>query len=94
MTNGAEAGAVVAVMSEAAKALGAIVQLESADFDTLVQRQDKPLVVFSATGVFSTKYKYLMGYKGLVFYTKTATPLNLPANADVIKAKKIWIPTY
>jgi hypothetical protein len=93
MVNGAEAGA-IAVMAEAAKAFGSIVRIESADFDALVQRQDKPLVVFSQQGLFSTKYQYLMGYKGLVFYTKTATPLNLPAKADVIKAKKIWIPTY
>ena len=93
MVNGAEAGA-IAVMAEAAKAFGAIVRIESADFDALVQKQEKPLVVFSQGGVFSTKYQYLMGYKGLVFYTKTSTPLNLPFNADVIKAKKIWIPTY
>jgi hypothetical protein len=93
MTNGAEAGA-IAVMAEAAKAFGSIVRIEPADFDALVQRQDKPLVVFSKGGVFSTKYQYLMGYKGLVFYTKTATPLNLPPGAEVIKAKKIWIPTY
>jgi hypothetical protein len=52
MTNGAEAGAVAAIMSEAASALGAIVQLESADFDKLVQKQDTPLVVFSTGGVF------------------------------------------
>ncbi len=52
MVNGAEAGA-IAVMAEAAKAFGAIVRIESADFDALVQRQDKPLVVFSQKGVFS-----------------------------------------
>jgi hypothetical protein len=93
MVNGTEAGA-IAVMAEAAKAFGSIVRIESADFDALVQKQEKPLVVFSQGGVFSTKYQYLMGYKGLVFYTKTATPLNLPASAELIKAKKIWIPTY
>ena len=93
MINGAEAGAIAAV-AEAAKAFGSIVRVESADFNALVQKQEKPLVVFSQGGVFSTKYQYLMGYKGLVFYTKTSTPLNLPPAAEVIKAKKIWIPTY
>jgi hypothetical protein len=92
MVNGAEAG-VIAVMAEAAKAFGAIVRLEPADFDALVQKQESPLVVFSQGGFFK-KYQYLMGYKGLVFYTKTVTPLNLPLKAEVIRATKIWIPTY
>jgi hypothetical protein len=92
MVNGSDAGA-IAAMSEAAKAFGAIIRVESADFNAIVRKQDEPLVVFCQGGIFSTKYQYLMGYKGLVFYTKTAAPLNLPAKTEIIKAKKIWIPT-
>jgi len=33
-----------------------------------------------------------MAYKGLIFYTKTAIPLTLPVNVELIQAKKIWIP--
>jgi len=97
MTNGAAGAAagaaVVAAVAQAIKASGAIVRVESVDFQTLVERADKPLVVLCRGGFLSSKYQYLMGYKGLVFYAKTATPLVLPAQTEVIEAKKIWIPS-
>jgi len=33
-----------------------------------------------------------MTYKGMFFFTKTKTPLVLPANLEVVKTKKIWMP--
>ncbi|MFX1538671.1 MAG: hypothetical protein ACFFDI_31170 [Promethearchaeota archaeon] len=96
MSNGAIAGggaaAAAAALAQAVKASGAIVRVETADFETILKKTDDPLIVFCEGGIFSKKYQYLMGYKGLVFYTKSAMPLNLPRNADVIKSKRIWIP--
>ena len=99
MSNGATAGgaaggaaAAAAALAQAVKASGAIVKVETADFETILKKTEEPLIVSCEGGIFSTKYQYLMGYKGLVFYTKSSTPLTLPRNADVIKSKKIWIP--
>ncbi|HUW20196.1 MAG TPA: hypothetical protein VMW16_12940 [Sedimentisphaerales bacterium] len=97
MTNGAIAAAVAGGATEeiarAIKASGAIIRVESADFETILSRSQNPLVVYYEGGFFSTSYQYLLGYKGLVFYCKTATPLMLPAKIELIRAKKIWIPT-
>ena len=88
MTNGAAAAAT----AQAIKASGAIVRVEPLDFMALLERAENPLLVYSESRFFSTSYQYLMGYKGLVFYTKSRTPLDLPRNIEVVTAKKIWIP--
>lgn len=99
MPNGAVAGgaiigpaAAAAAIANAIKASGAIVRVESADFEAILNKADKPLVVCAKGGFFSTNYQYLMGYKGLVFFCKSATPLTLPMSIETIQAKKIWIP--
>ena len=93
MTNGAVAGAAAAaIAANAIKASGAIVRVESGDFEAILKKADAPLVVSAQGGVFTTKYHYLAPYKGLVFFTKTQTPLPMPPGVEVIAAKKIWIP--
>jgi hypothetical protein len=93
MSNGAVVGgAAAAAIANAVKASGAIVRIESADFETILGKSDNPLVVCAQGGFFSTNYQYLMGYKGLIFFCKSATPLTLPVSVEVIRAKKIWIP--
>jgi len=94
MTNGAAGGgaAAAAAIAQAIKASGAIVRVEPMDFMALLERAENPLLVYCESRFFSTSYQYLMGYKGLVFYTKSRTPLDLPRNIEVVTAKKIWIP--
>ena len=96
MTNGAAAGGAAAAsgtaIAQAIKASGAIIRVESTDFETLLNNVDNPLVVYSESTFLSTKYHYLTAYKGLIFYTKTTTPLMLRPSAEVIHAQKIWIP--
>ena len=93
MTNGAAAGgAAAAEIAQAIRASGAIVSVESTDFMTILGRVEKPLVVCSQSKFISTKYHYLTAYKGLIFYTKSSTPLMLRPSAELIQAKKIWIP--
>ena len=99
MTNGAAAGAAgggaaaAAAIAEAIKASGAIVRVEQNDFMTILQRIENPLVVHAEGGFFSTNYQYLTSYKGLTFYTKTQTPLILSSQVELVRAKKIWIPS-
>ncbi len=45
-----------------------------------------------ASGAVAAAYQYLVGYKGLAFYTRSADPLQLPPSAQVVAAKSIWIP--
>jgi hypothetical protein len=95
MSGGAAAGgaaAAAAAVAQAIKASGAIVSLEPADFESLLSRSDEPLVVHAEGGFFTTKYQYLTAYKGLFFYTKSTDPLSLPPKAELIVAKRIWIP--
>lgn len=91
MTNGAIAAA--AAIAEAIKASGAIVRVEPDDFMTILQRMENPLVVYAMGGFFTTVYQYLTSYKGLTFYTKSQTPLMLSSDAELVHAKKIWIPS-
>ena len=98
MTNGAMIGmagtaaGAAAEMAKAIKASGAIVQVEAAEFLTIIEKADRPLVVQAPAGFF-TKYRYLTGYKGLVFLAQSADPLMLPAKAEIITAKRIWVPS-
>jgi hypothetical protein len=89
MSNGAVVAAAAA--NNAIKAMGAVVVVEPQIFLDILQRAEKPLVVHSPAG-FMTKYKYLTGYKGLVFFTKSKEALLLPASVEAITAKKIEIP--
>jgi len=89
--SGAGAAAAAAV-AQAIKASGAIVRVSSADFMTILSKCEKPLVVVAEGGVFKKHLQYLAGYKGLVFFTKSDSPVQLPADAEIVKAGKIWIP--
>jgi hypothetical protein len=97
MTNGAAAAGASAVavaeIARAIKASGAIVSVESTDFMTVLNKVERPLVVCSESRFISTKYHYLTAYKGLIFYTKSLSPLMLRPSVEVIQAKKIWIPS-
>ena len=88
----ANAAVAAAVIAQAIKASGAIISLEPNDFFTVVSRVEKPAVVLATSGFRKKTYQYLTGYKGLIFYTKTKEPLQLSSSAEVIVARKIWIP--
>src|SRR5262249_39549258 len=94
MSAGASAGAAAAAaaVGQAIKASGAIVRVEPGEFLGILRRQQDPLVVHSTGGFFCMTFHYLISYKGLVFFTKSPTPLSLPSSAEVIQARKIWIP--
>jgi hypothetical protein len=96
MSNGAGAGATAAAqeaIANAIKASGAIVSVETRDFEAILRKHETPLVVSAQGGVFTTKYYYLTSYKGLIFFTKTETPLLLPPKTELIHARKIWVPS-
>jgi hypothetical protein len=92
-TSGAAGAAVIAAaIANAIKASGAIVKIDPHDFETIVGRTKDPLVVFAEGGLFTKNYQYLTSYKGLFFYTKSPSLLQLPSGAEVVRTKSIWIP--
>ena len=86
------AAAAAAAIAQAIKASGVIVRVEPEDFLSILARQREPLVVHATGGIFSTNYQYLSSYKGLGFFTKSSTPLEIPSGCEVILAQNIWIP--
>ncbi len=89
---GAAAAAAAAAIAQAIKASGAIVRVEPGDFQTILNKTDRPLVVFAVGGWRKSNFQYLTAYKGLIFFTKSATALMLPGGAEVVNARQIWIP--
>jgi hypothetical protein len=81
-----------AAIAEASKASGTIVNLAPEGFLEVLRRSDTPLVVAASGGIFGKKFDYLTSYRGLCFFTRSADPLQLPGRAEIVNAKKIWIP--
>ena len=89
---GASGAAAAAAIAQATKASGVLVRVEPRDFLRILESQKEPLVVHATGGFFNTNYQYLASYKGLAFFTKSETPINLPRDTELVQAKKIWIP--
>jgi hypothetical protein len=92
MSAGGASGAAAAAIAQATKASGVIVRVEPRDFLHILERQQRPLVVHATGGFFSTNYQYLTSYKGLAFFCKSETPMNLPRDTELVLSKRIWIP--
>jgi hypothetical protein len=86
---GAAAGAAIA---NAIKASGVLVRLEPEEFAKILARAKEPLVVITEGGFFTSKFQYLTSYKGLAFFSKSKSALQLPAGTEVVPARKINIP--
>ena len=92
MVTNTAAAAHRARVANAIKACGAIVSVAPFEFVKILARMEAPLIVGATGGLFSTHYKYLTTYRGLTFYCKSSTPLDVPSGAEIIDANKIVIP--
>jgi hypothetical protein len=84
--------AAAGAIAQAIKASGVVLRLEPGEFRKILIRAQDPLVVIAETGIFGKSYQYVMSYKGLAFTTKSKTPLDLPAGAEVVTASGFWLP--
>lgn len=91
MSNGAVIAAAAAI-ANAVKAFGVVVKVKPEDFQSILRRSKDGLVVVSQEGLFSRKYRYLLSYKGLTFFTKSPDPLQLPPGVETVHAGSISIP--
>ncbi|MBU0533399.1 MAG: hypothetical protein KJ887_01180 [Candidatus Omnitrophica bacterium] len=89
---GAGAASYYAAIANAIKASGTIVQVGPEDFQKILMKAEKPLVVYAKGNFFTGNHQYITSYKGLAFFVKSKTELML-SGAEIIKAKSIWIPT-
>jgi hypothetical protein len=89
----AGAAAAAAAIANAIKASGVLIRVEPEEFEKILRQVQKPLIIHSQGGVFTTKYEYLANYKGFTFYTKSRLALQLPIETELIVAKRIWIPS-
>ena len=81
-----------AVVMQAVRASGVIVQMSPQDFLTILGKSERPLVVAARGRFLMPKYQYLTAYKGLAFYAGSREALRLPQNVELIEARSIWIP--
>ncbi|MCK5117354.1 MAG: hypothetical protein KAR44_12195 [Candidatus Aegiribacteria sp.] len=89
---GLAATAAANAAARALKASGAIIKLESDEFAKILLRTTDPLIVISPTGFKKRKTRYLLSWKGFVFYCETKEQMPLPSGAETVLADKIWIP--
>jgi len=92
MVYGATAAAIHAATVQAVKASGVLVRVEPDAFVKILSQHRDALVVASVSGIWHKDYHYLTSYKGLAFYTKTSTELNLPGDVELVHARQIWMP--
>lgn len=85
-TGGAE---VAAIMGTATNVVGGIVRLEPPEFQKIINRGDSLVVVHAKGGVFRPNFQYLTSYKGILFFTKAKSPLQLGHKAELITTKSI-----
>ena len=96
MSAGATAGAAAAAaqLANASASFGPCLRVEPAEFLRLLKQIDAPLVVAcESSGWFTgVRYRYLTSYKGLTFYAKSPTPLDLPGGAELVTVAKMNVP--
>ena len=94
MTNGAvvasSAGAAATV--KAIKASGVLVHVSPEDFQSILRRAQGAVLVHAPGGLFSKRHHYMVGYKGLAFFTKSNDEISSPAGVETVEARKIWVP--
>ncbi len=84
--------AIAAAIANAIKASGVVVRVDSKEFQAILRKVERPLVIYAEGGVFKTNYQYMVSYKGFAFFTKSAAPILLPSGVETVMTKKIWVP--
>jgi len=92
MSTSAGAAAAAAAIAQAIKASGVIVRVTPEDFESILNKSEKPLVICATGGFISTNYQYMTSYKGFAFFTKCPAALMFSPKVETIVAQKIWIP--
>jgi len=79
-------------VANAVKASGAIIKLKSEEFARILSKTTDPLIIVSVYGYKQRKTRYLLSWKGFIFFCETTEQMILPNGAEIVTAKKIWVP--
>lgn len=90
VTTGATSAA--AAMAQAIKASGALVYVDIDAFKHILSRIESPLIVMTQGGFITKNFQYMTNYKGITFFTKINEEMLMPPKAELIYAKKFWMP--
>lgn len=85
--------AAAAATANAVKASGAVIRLDPEEFAKVLSRTTEPVIVISPSGFKKKKIQYLLSWKGFIFYCISTEHMIFPKGAEIIAAKKIWIPS-
>lgn len=77
---------------QAMRAIGAVVQIAGKDFEALLARIERPVVVVGRAGFFRNRYTFLTSHGGFIFAARSEQMLTIPRGAEVVRAKKVWLP--
>lgn len=77
---------------QAMRAIGPMVELPAKDFEALLRRLERPLIVVGRAGFFRNRYTFMTSHGGFIFAARSENMLTLPQGAEVVRAKKVWLP--
>ncbi|HEU5238483.1 MAG TPA: hypothetical protein VFU37_15235 [Pyrinomonadaceae bacterium] len=86
------AASAAAAIASAIKASGVLITVDPENFQAILSKAEKPLVICTTGGIFSKNFQYLTRYKGFAFFTKSRSPLDLSLRVEVVQANRIWVP--
>jgi len=74
---------------------GAAALIDPVLFADILSKADARIVVCSmrSSWLTATTYEYLTAYKGLIFYTTSTTPLEVPEHIEILPAAHIFLPS-
>ena len=95
MSTGRAAAAAAAAqqIANASASFGPCVRVDGREFLRVLSLSESPLVAACESSGWFTgpRYRYLTSYKGLTFYSKSPTPLELPAGVEVVTVGKMSV---
>lgn len=80
------------LVASAKSTIGPFVVCEPIEFQNLLARCETPIIVCAEKGMLTKTFQYLTSYRGLVFYTESGFPIEMPTQAEVVSARQIVMP--
>jgi hypothetical protein len=92
MAAGAVIAAGAAQVQNAQKMSGVFVSITPEAFAHILGKSENLLVIETKTGIFTTKWMYLLSYKGFVMYCKTSQQMGIPSRHEKIYSSSVQLP--
>lgn len=77
---------------QAISASPTIIVVDHENFNKILLKAGKTVVITGKGGSFKKSFLYLTDYMGFKYFTKSDTELVLPGNVEIVAAKTVWVP--